>query len=105
MLAGNHHVDVIPAAQAVIKNRQQAVCIRRQITTNDTGLLIDHMVEKTGVLVREPVMVLLPDVRGKQIVQRRNLPAPGQFGCHLQPLGVLAEHRIHDANECFIAVE
>ena len=34
---------------------------------------------KAGILVREAVVILLPDVGGEQIVQRRDLPAPGQF--------------------------
>ena len=63
------------------------------------------MVEETGILVREAVVVLLPDVGGEQIVQRGDLPPPGQFQGDLQPLGVLAEHRVDDANECLIAVE
>src|SRR5665648_1141471 len=55
--------------------------------------------------MREAVVILLPDVGGEQIVQRGDLPAPGQFQRYLQPLGVLAEHRVDDANEGLIAVE
>ena len=53
----------------------------------------------------EAVVVLLPDVRGEQIVQRGDLAPPRQFERHLQPFGVLAEHRIDDADEGFVAVE
>src|SRR5208337_207199 len=77
----------------------------RQVDAHDIGLLVDHVVEKTGVLMREAVVILLPDVGGKQIVKRRDLPSPGQFQRNLQPLGVLAEHRIDDSNEGLIAVE
>ena len=63
------------------------------------------MVEEAGILVREAVVVLLPDVRGEQIVQRGDLAPPGQFRGDLQPLGMLAEHRVDDANEGLIAVE
>src|SRR5208283_3776640 len=48
---------------------------------------------------------LLPDVGGEQIVQRGDLPPPGQFQRYLQPFGVLAEHRIDNADEGFIAVK
>lgn len=34
-----------------------------------------------------------------------DVPAPWQLGCDLQPFGMLAEHRIDDPNECFVAVE
>ena len=105
VFARHHHVDVMPAAQAVIEDRQQAIGVGRQVNAHDIGLLVDHVVEETGILVREAVVILLPDVGGEQIVQRRDLPAPGQFQRYLQPLGVLAEHRVDDANEGLIAVE
>ena len=105
VFAGHHHVDVMPAAQAVIEDRQQTIGVGRQINAHDIGLLVDHVVEETGILVREAVVILLPDVGGEQIVQRRDLPAPGQFQRYLQPLGVLAEHRVDDANEGLVAVE
>ena len=63
------------------------------------------MFEKARILVREAVVILLPHVGGEQIVQRRDLPASGQFETYLQPLGVLAEHRVHDANEGLVAIE
>ncbi len=63
------------------------------------------MIQETGVLVSEAIVILLPDVGSEQIIQRRNLPAPGQFIRYLQPFGVLAEHRIDNANKGFIAVE
>ena len=63
------------------------------------------MVEEAGILVREAVVILLPDVGGEQIVQRGDLAPPRQFQGDLQPLGVLTEHRIDDANEGLIAVE
>ena len=75
----NHHVHIMPAAQAVIEDRQQAVGVGRKINAHDIGLLVDDVVEETGILVREAVVILLPDVGGEQIVQRGDLPAPGQF--------------------------
>ena len=105
VLARNHHIDVIPAPQAVIKNRQQAVGVGRKVDAHNISLLVDDVVEEPGVLVRKSVVILLPDVRGEQIVQRRDIPAPWQFPAYLQPLGVLAKHRIDDSNESFITVE
>ena len=105
VFAGNHHVDIVPAAQTVIKNRQQTIGIGRKVNAHDVGLLVDHVVEEAGILMREAVMILLPHMGGEQIVQRRDRPAPGQFRRYLQPLGMLAEHRIDDANEGLIAVE
>ena len=47
VFAGDHHVDVVPAAQAVIEHRQQAVGVGRQVDANDVGLLVDHVVEES----------------------------------------------------------
>src|ERR1700691_2329359 len=69
MLSCNHDVDVIPTTQAVIENRQQAVGVGWKIHAHDIGLLVDDMVEKSGILVREAVVILLPDMGGEQIVQ------------------------------------
>ena len=63
------------------------------------------MVEEARILVRESVVVLLPDMGGQQIVQRRDIASPRQFPAYLQPLRMLAEHRVDDANEGFVAVE
>jgi len=68
VFARHHDVDVIPAAQAVIENRQQAVGVGRKVNPHDVRFLVDDMVEKTRILMRESVVVLLPDVRGEQIV-------------------------------------
>ena len=46
LLAGDHDVDVVAAAQAVIGHRQQAVGIRRQVDADDLGLLVDDMVDE-----------------------------------------------------------
>jgi hypothetical protein len=73
VLAGDDDVHVVPAAQAVIEHRQQAVGVGRQIDAHDVGLLVDDMVEEAGVLMREAVVILLPDMGGEQIVQRGDL--------------------------------
>ena len=76
----------------MIHDRQQAVGVRRQINAHDLGLLVHHNVEETRVLMREAVVILSPHVRGEQVVERGNLPAPRQTVGDLQPLGVLVEH-------------
>ena len=50
-------------------------------------------------------MILAPDVRGEEVVERRNRPAPRDRARGLQPLGVLVEHRVDDVDECLVAVE
>ena len=77
LLSRHNDVHVVPASQAVISNRQQTVCVGRQIYADNIGLLVHDVVDEAGVLMAEPVVVLTPDVRGKKIIQRRNRTAPG----------------------------
>jgi len=53
MLTGNHYVHVMPAAQAVVKDRQQTVGVGRQVNAYNICLLVDDVVEEAGVLVCE----------------------------------------------------
>ena len=105
VLARDHDVDVMAAAQAVVHHRQQAVGIRRQVDAHDIGLLVHDVVDEAGILVGEAVVILAPDVRGQQVVQRGDLAPPRQLRGDLQPLGVLVEHRIDDVDERLVAVE
>ena len=79
VLTANHEIDVVQAAEAVIHGRQEAVCVGREVDTHHLGLLVDDVVDETGVLVREAVVVLSPDVGGQQVVQRGDLPPPRLF--------------------------
>ena len=72
-------VDVVAAAQAMIQDREQAVGIRRQIDAHDLGLFVHDVIDETGVLMREAVVILPPDMRGQQIIQRGDLPPPRQM--------------------------
>jgi hypothetical protein len=51
--------------------------VRRQVDADDLGLLVDDVVDEAGVLVAEAVVVLPPDVRGEQVVERGDRPPPG----------------------------
>ena len=105
IFAGDHDVDVVAAAQTMIPDREQAVGIRRQIDPHDGGFLVHDVINETGVLMRQTVVHLLPDMGSQQVVQRRDFPPPRQRRRDLQPLGVLVEHRIHDVDERLVAVE
>jgi hypothetical protein len=62
LLAGDDHVDVVAAAQAVVSDREQAVAVGREVDPDDLRLLVDDVVDEARVLVREPVVVLAPHV-------------------------------------------
>ena len=76
LLAGDDHIDHVAAAQTVIRDTQQRVCIGRQIDADDLRLLVDDVIDEAGVLMAEAVMVLAPDMRGQQIVERGDRPPP-----------------------------
>ena len=105
LLARDDDVDVVAAAQAVIGHRQQRVGVRRQVDADDLGLLVDDVVDEAGILVAEAVVVLPPDVRAEEVVERGDRPPPGDVVAHLEPLGVLVEHRIDDVDERLVARE
>jgi len=105
MFARDYKIDVMAAAQTVVHYRQQAVGIGRKVYPYDLGLLVYYVVDETGILVCEAVVVLAPDMRGQQVVQRSDFPSPRQMRGDLQPLGVLVEHRIDDVDERLIAIE
>ena len=64
-----------------------------------SAFLLHDVVDEPGVLVGEAVVILPPDVRGQQDVQRGDRPPPGDVPGHLEPLGVLVEHRVDDVDE------
>ena len=82
---------------------QQRVGIRREIDPDDLGALVRDMIDETGVLVRETVVILPPNVRCQKIIQRRNRTPPGYIARRLQPFRVLIEHRVHDMNKALVA--
>ena len=63
------------------------------------------MVDKARILVRKAIMVLPPDVRGQQVVERGDWRTPPHLPCRLQPLGVLVEHRIDNVDERLVTGE
>ena len=81
LLAGDDQIDVVAAAQAMIGDRQQAVRIGRQIDAHDVGLLVGDMIDEAGILVGKAVVILAPDMRGQQIVERRDRLAPAESSC------------------------
>ena len=74
-------------------------------TRTMSAFLFDHVIDEAGILMAEAVVILPPDVRGQQIIQRRDRPPPGNVRRDLQPLGVLVEHRIDDVDEGLVAGE
>ena len=81
LLAGDDDVDVVPAAQAVIGDREQAVGVGRQVDPDDLGLLVDDVVDEARILVAEAVVVLPPDMARQQVVQRGDRPPPRDVDC------------------------
>src|SRR5215208_7025260 len=89
----------------MVGDPEQGVGVRRKVDAYDVGLLVGDEIDEARVLVAEAVVILLPDVRGQEIVERGDRSSPGQAARNLEPLGVLVEHGIYDVDEGFVAGE
>jgi len=105
LFVGNDHIDVVLAAKTMIGYRQKAIGIWRKIDTRYCSALVENHVQKTGVLVRKAVVILPPNRRRDQQIQRSDLLAPGQVIADGQPFGVLVEHGIDDVDKGFVGRE
>ena len=105
LFAGNDQVDVVPAAKTVIGDREQAVRVGRQIDAHDVGLLARDVIDEARILMGEAVVILPPDMRREQIIQRRDRLAPRDCFGRLQPFRMLIEHRVDDVDERLVARE
>ena len=62
--------------------------------------LVEHDVNKTRILVRESVVVLAPNVTGKDQVESGDRLAPWNVADgSLEPLSVLVNHGVNDVNK------
>lgn len=89
LLVRDDDVDVVDGPQAVVHDGQQAVAVGGQVDAHHLGALVGHQVEEAGVLVREAVVVLSPDDRGQEDVERGDLVAPLDLEGLFDPLAVL----------------
>ena len=89
----------------MVCHREQAVRIGRQVDADNIRFLVHDVINEAGVLMAETVVVLTPDVRAEEIIERRDRPPPGDVARHLEPFRMLIEHRVHDMNEAFVAGE
>ena len=67
----------------MVGDGKEAVRIGRQINTHDLGLLVHDMVNETGVLMGEAVVVLPLHVRAKEVIERGNGSPPRNVIAHL----------------------
>src|ERR1700730_10810190 len=105
LFARDDYIYVVPTAQAAIANKKQCIRVGWQVDADNIYLFVHHMIDEAGVLVAETVMVLPPNVRRQQVVERRDTLPPGDIPRYLKPFRVLIEHGIDDVNESFVAGE
>src|ERR1700722_20432756 len=88
----------------MIGHAEQAIGVGRQIDANHIGAFVRNDIEKSRILMSEAVVILSPDERRDQNIDRRYGRAPVEFFFRFfQPLGVLVEHGIDDVNEGLVA--
>ena len=72
LLVGDDDVEVVARAQAMIRDAQQAIRVGRQVDAHHVRALVGDDVEEAGVLMREAVVILAPDERRDQQIDRRD---------------------------------
>src|SRR6202030_1891578 len=105
LLARDDDIHVVAATEAMVSNAKEAVGVRREVDADDLGLFVDNMVDEPRILVTEAIVVLAPDMRPEQVVERSNRATPDTVVRHLQPFGVLVEHRIDDMDKGLVAAQ
>ena len=99
----DNDVDIILAAQAVIGHRQERVGVGWKVDSHNVGLLIHYVIDETGILMAETVVILPPHVRAQEVIERGDRAAPRNVAANLQPFRVLVEHGIDNVNEGLVA--
>src|SRR6185312_9718169 len=89
----------------MVHDRQEAVGVRRKINADDLRFFVDDVVDKTRILMCESIVVLSPDMGGKQDIEGGEFPAPRKSSRDFQPFGMLVEHRVDDMYKSFVAIE
>ena len=84
---------------------QQRIGVGGEIDSHDLRLLVGDMIDEAGVLMAEAVVILPPDMRSQQIVERSDRAPPRDLVGALQPFGVLIEHGVDDMDEGLVAGE
>ncbi len=74
-LPATHDVHVVPAAQAMVHHREQAIGVGRQVHPHDFRLFVDHVIDEARILMGEAVVILAPDVGRQDVIQRRDARA------------------------------
>ena len=89
----------------MVGHAEQAVGVGWKIDAGDFGALVGDEIEEAGILMGKSVVILPPDQRGDEQVERRDrgTPAKLEFAL-LQPFGVLIEHGVDDVDEGLVAV-
>lgn len=73
----------------MVHDGQQAVAVRRQVDAYYLWTLVGHDIKETRILMGETVVVLPPNQRREQNVERGYLDAPFHLQALLEPFAVL----------------
>ena len=103
LLTSEDCVDAVCGGVALLANCKQEVSVCWEVNVGDVVVveaLVEHDVNKTRILVRESVVVLAPNVAGKDQVESGDRLAPWDVANgSLEPLSVLVNHGVNDVNE------
>ena len=105
LFVGYDDVDVVGAADAVVHCGEQTVGVRWEVDAYNFRALVCDNVQEAGILMCEAVVILSPDCRCEENIERSNLLPPFDFEALLDPLAMLVDHGVDDVDEGLVAVQ
>ena len=70
--SGHDDVDAVPGPHHLIGHAQKGVGVGRKIDPENVCLLVQCIIDETVVLMAEAVIILVSDMAGQEVVQRRD---------------------------------
>ena len=58
--------------------QSRRVGVRRQVDADGIGLLVGDEIDEAGILMAEAIVILPPDMRGQEVVERSDRASPGE---------------------------
>ena len=102
LLATEDGVHAVRGRIRALGHGKRHICIARIVRVDHMGVvcLVEQQIHKTGILMRESVVVLTPHVAGQQNIQAGDGSTPGNLAhAGLKPLAVLVDHGVDDMHK------
>ena len=99
LFTASDNIHVVAAAQAMVEDAEEAVGIRWIVHANHFTSPSQRIVDISGGLMTETIVVIAPCMTCEQNIERRERPPPRESFALFQPFGMLGGHRIDHLGE------